>query len=336
MSNQNFTTRPLTLDDAQQFVDTHKAISTDVGTNRSYQADFIQSQWQEPDFDLSQSSQGIFTQDGQLVGYSVIWDNQTTPVQPWIEWGVHPDYLDHHLSSQLLQWSDKISQRIIDKCPPDVRLTLRSGAKKGYKPTEDALNKAGYKAIRSGYEMRIDMESPPPAPNLPDGIRLRNYKPDKDLAILVDTFRDSFSDHFGYVEQPFEKDMEEFRHWFSTDKLIDPTLIFLAIDEATDTVVGYIVGLKAEHGDPTVGYIELVGVRRAYRRRGLAQAMMYHAFNAYWNRDQKSVTLGVDGESLTNAVKLYERVGMHIYHEYVQYAKVIREGRELATVAVEE
>ncbi len=335
MQNKNFTTRPLTLDDAQQFVLTSKAISADAGTNRTYQADFIQSQWQEPNFDITQSTLGIFAENGELVGFCVIWDTSETPVRPWIEWGVHPDYLEHNFSAQLLQWADKVTQRIIDRCPPEARLSLHSGAIKGYTPVEDGLTQAGYTPIRSGYDMRIDMETQPTAPSLPDGFAIRTYNHDQDFHAFVHAFRDSFADHYGYVEEPFEKDVKEFEHWFATDKLIDPTLISLAIEEKTNEVAGYVMGMKEEHGDPTVGYIELVGVSPQYRRRGLAKALLLHTFNEYWLRDKKSVVLGVDGESLTNAVTLYENVGMYIKFQYVRYEKLIRDGIELAKVSAE-
>jgi mycothiol synthase len=335
MPKQNFTTRHLTLNDAQKYVETNKAISVANGTNHSYQPDFIQSQWQDPNFDITQSSYGIFTDSEQLAGYVVIWDTGETPVHPWVDWGVHPDYLDYDLSTQLFQWADKTTQRIIDRCPPNARLSLYSGTMKGYTPKEDALKRAGYIAIRSDYEMRIDMETQPIAPNPPDGFKIRMFDEEQDFHAFVHAFRNSFSDHFGHVDQPFEKDVEEFKHWFTTDKLIDPTLIFLAIDENTDEIVGYVMGMKEAHGDPTVGYIELVGVLRDYRRRGLAQTLLYHAFNEFWNRDKKSVMLGVDGDSLTNAVSLYKRVGMVIKFQYGLYEKLMRDGQELSKVSIE-
>lgn len=334
MPNQNFTTRPLTLDDAQKFVETINAISADTGTNRSYPADFIQTQWQEPKFDITQSSYGIFASNSQLAGYVVIWDADEIPVRPWVEWGVHPEYLDHNFSTQLLQWADITSQRIIDRCPPDARLSLHTSVVKGYTPMESALTQTGYIAIRSEYDMRIDMKTQPTAPNPPDGFKIRTYNDGEDLEALVRAHQDAFSDHFGNIEESFEKEFEEFRRWFATDNLTDSTLIFVAISEATNEIAGYVVGLKEEHGDPSVGYIEYVGVRRAYRRRGLAQTLLQHSFHEFWNRDKKSVTLEVDGESLTNAVGLYARVGMVIKFQYVLYEKLIRDGQELAKVSL--
>lgn len=336
MSSRTYQSRPLTLEDAQSFVDTCKAISAAIGTNRSYKAEFIRAQWQEPHFDLGTSSLGIFNGKEQLIAYVVIWDTNDTPVHPYIEWGVHPQY--HHeeaLSKRVLEWADKTSQRIIARCPADARLSLYSGAKKGYVPAENALERAGYVPIRHSYDMRIDMEQAPTIPELPDGFSVRTYHGNQDLVPFVRAFTNSFSDHFGWVEEPFEKYLEDFRHWFATDKLIDPELIFLCIDDTTDKIAGLVLGLREEHGDPSVGFIDLVGVLRSYRRRGLAQTLLYHAFYEFWKRNQKSVVLSVDADSLTNAVQLYEKVGMYIYHQYVRYEKLIREGQELAKVTVD-
>jgi mycothiol synthase len=334
MQTKMFTTRPLTLDDAQKIIELLEVISVNAGTNRRYQPNYVLQQWQEPNFDIRQSSYGIFTKHQQLIGFAVIWDMKRPPVRPWIEWGVHPEYLEDNLSSQLLHWVDNTAQRIIDRCPPDARLSLHSTILKGYAPKESALIQAGFREIRSEYEMQIDMISQPTLQNPPHGFKIRTYR-DEDLHGFVHAFQDAWSDHFGHVERPFEKYLEEFTHWFAIPDMLDPELFLLAIDQNTDEIVGFVMGMKEGGSDPTAGYIDLVGICPAYRRRGLAQTLLLHIFNAFWNREQKSVALEVDGASLTNAVALYERVGMFIKHHYIRYEKLIREGQELGKVSAE-
>lgn len=333
MSIPNFMTRPLALDDAEKVVELLNAVSSDMSINRSYHANFFRAEWGEPDFDITQSTYGVFSNDEELVAYALIWDTHDNPVHPIIEWAVHPDYLDHDLGAQLLQWAEKTCQRIIALCPPDARLSLHTTVLKGYAPVENTLAQEGYIAIRAKYDMRIDMESRPEPAAIADIFIVRTYKDEKDLPDFVRAFQDSFSDHFGYVERDFDKVVEEFRHWFSTD-VIDPALVFFAIDKASGEIVGYVLGLNEFH-DPSMGYIDLMGVRRNYRRRGLARNLLQHAFREYWDQGKKSVTLEVDGESLTNAVTFYEKSGMTIEYEYLRYEKLMREGRELAKVSVE-
>ena len=51
---------------------------------------------------------------------------------------------------------------------------------------------------------------------------------------------------------------------------------------------------------------------RSYRRRGLATALLMHAFAAFQARGLTRARLGVDAESTTGAVRLYERAGMTV------------------------
>ena len=172
----------------------------------------------------------------------------------------------------------------------------------------------------------MDMKSKPVVPDIPDGFSIRNYRHPEDLEAFVKAVRESFFGTFGWVEESFEKELAQFRRWFNTDELFDPELFFLIISDATNEIVGHAIGLKHDHSDPSVGYIGYVGVRPAYRRRGLAQALMYRTLLEYWKHAMKSITLSVDSES--GAVGLYEGIGMVIHRQQIRYEKVIREGQE--------
>ena len=335
MSKSTYQTRPLTFDDIPSFIETLRSIALHQGISRIYSTDDIQLEWQEPEFDIESSSLGIFTGKGQLAGFAIVWDTSEIPVHPWIEWGVHPDHRDDNLSRDLLQWADTTSKRVIDRCPPTARLSVYADTIKGYAPGENALKQANFHTIRYWYDMRIDMIERPSIPKIPEDFSIRTYQHEQDLSGLVHAHRDAFSDHFGHVEKSFEHDYDRFQHWLNSDKLFDPSLTLLAIHEATGDIAGYIMARKEQPGDATVSHIQILGVRRDYRKRGLAQALLRCTFNELWDRGHKSVTLDVDGDSLTDAVKLYQRVGMYITHETAQYEKVIREGQELATITVE-
>jgi mycothiol synthase len=73
-----------------------------------------------------------------------------------------------------------------------------------------------------------------------------------------------------------------------------------------------------------------LGVRRAWRKRGLGSALLKHAFVAFHADGKKRAGLGVDASSLTGALKLYEGAGMRIQRQFNMYEKEMRPGRELA------
>lgn len=332
--SSSFSKRPLRLADASAFVTTCNAISAHIGTEERIQLDSVQLEWQEPDFDLASASLGIFDAAGALAGYAIFWATSEKPVHPHLQWGVHPRYMAGGVQAELLRWGDEQGAKALERCPPEARVSLRSAAHKGFTFAEEALTKAGYSASRSWRLMNITMTSRPQPQPFPAGIATRPYRHDEDLPLLVTIIRDSFSDHYGYVEEPFEKVLALFRHWLDNAAFFDPALVVLPVDESTGEAAGCVIGLTQDRNDPSAGYIDTVGVRRGYRRRGIATAMLQQSFADFWDRGIRSLNLEVDGSSLTDAGSLYERVGMREYRRLIEYEKLLRAGIELAKTAL--
>ena len=335
MTSANFETRPLSMADAERYAETSNAIYAFLGLDDRVQASAVALEWREPGFDLATSSLGIFDASGRLAAYGTFWATSQTPVHPGFGWAVHPLYHACGFEDQLFNWANGKSREVVDRCPPDARVSLRCGVNEGYAFAETALAKAGFTKTRVYVDMGIEMSEKPSAPPFPEGISTRPYRHDADLPLLVDVVRESFSDHYGHVDEPFEKDLELFRHWLDNDPHFDPDLVVFPVAEDTGQVVGCLLGLTQDPRNPAAGYIDTVGVRRRYRRRGLATAMLQRSLSMFWDRGMKRVNLDVDGESLTNAVALYERVGMRVFRRYNIYEKLLRDGVELAKVALE-
>ena len=83
--------------------------------------------------------------------------------------------------------------------------------------------------------------------------------------------------------------------------------------------------------DPQMGWVSTLGVRRPWRRRGVALALLHHSFGEFYRRGQQRVGLGVDAESITGATRLYEKAGMYVQRRYNTYHKELRPGKELGT-----
>ena len=88
-------------------------------------------------------------------------------------------------------------------------------------------------------------------------------------------------------------------------------------------------------GQPDLGWVSSLGVRRPWRRRGLALAILLHAFHELAARGKPRVGLGVDSQSLTGATRLYEKAGMHVVRESYEYERVIRDGIDLRTTTLD-
>lgn len=91
----------------------------------------------------------------------------------------------------------------------------------------------------------------------------------------------------------------------------DPHGVFVAEDAATAEAAGYIISFRRE----AIGYISVLAVVPAYRRRGIAQALIRAA--ADYLRSLNVVSIQVDAftDSLP-AVSLYKAIGFRIIRTY--------------------
>jgi ribosomal protein S18 acetylase RimI-like enzyme len=119
---------------------------------------------------------------------------------------------------------------------------------------------------------------------------------------------EAFEDHWGSVHTS----LEEWRH-FMTAAHYDPALWFVVWDG--DEIAGISLCNAGWTGDPGLGWVNVLGVRRPWRRRGLALALLLHSFHELEARGMDRVALGVDAESLTGAVRLYEKAGMRVVRQ---------------------
>lgn len=179
---------------------------------------------------------------------------------------------------------------------------------------EPLLTGRGYREVRRFWEMTIELgDEPPPEPRLPEGLQIEPFSselaPDFHRAL-----EEAFSEHWEYQPSSFEEWWE--RQIARPDH--DPSLWFLV---RTDEEVA-----AATRNDPERsggGWIGAIGVRPAWRGRGLAKALLQHSFREFHRRGQRRVGLGVDAENTTGATKLYESVGMVVDSEQVVWEKEI-------------
>jgi GNAT superfamily N-acetyltransferase len=241
--------------------------------------------------------------------------------------------MDLGLGTYLIRWAIQRAHHVIEKVPADARVAVRSYSEQKWTPAINLFEAHQYTPIRHFFQMRIDMDAPPPTPIWPEGISLQNCRIPDDLEPYFRAVDEAFQDHFGHVDEPFEQAFEQFKHRRLRDEGFDPNLWFQAMDG--DQVAGFCLGRKWGWESKEHGYINLLGVRRPWRKRGLGLALLHHIFNVYWGRGQKSVSLGVDADSLTGAVRLYEKAGMHVHRQYTTYELEIRPGIELAKTGAE-
>jgi GNAT superfamily N-acetyltransferase len=296
--------------------------------------ELLRLDWLNDGFKPESDIRIIFAPDAQLAAFVECWTNQEPPVHPWIFGCVHPAYWGKGIGSHIVTWAEDRAHAALDICEPDLRVAPRTGTIAHNKDGLALFEALGWKHIRSFYRMTIDLDSPPQIQPFPEGITVRPFDPDVELEAVYRTIIDSFRDHFGFIAPPFEKGLAEFKHNFIEDPGYDPRFWFVALDG--DEMVGICICRRDDAEDSESGWINELGVRRAWRKRGLGSALLKHAFAALCAAGKKRAGLGVDALNLTGALRLYERAGMRVLRQFNQYEKEFRPGRELAVVSLED
>jgi ribosomal protein S18 acetylase RimI-like enzyme len=163
----------------------------------------------------------------------------------------------------------------------------------------------GYECVRIYHHMtRPDLDDIT-LPPMPDGLEVRPVTRD-DLRPEWDAMTEAFRDHFG-AEDTSE---ESYRGWIEMP-ITDPALFVIAFDggQVAGGVHGEIHPLENEANGYLRGWTDPVYVRRQWRRRGLASALLGRALVRLREAGMTSAQLDVDTENENQALTLYERHG---------------------------
>ena len=303
------------------------------GRNDLNDPELIRLDWQNDGFNPETDIHTVFAPNGTLVGLIETWMTSKPPVHPWNWVCTHPDHLDKGIWEYLLTWGENRSRAALDMVEPGLRVAPRTGSEHHNEAGIRIIKDLGWTHIRSYYRMETDLDFAPDIPALPAGILIRPFDPATETEAVYRCFVDSFSDHFGFVEQPFENGFNEFKHNLIEEPGHDPNYWFVAVDG--NEIAGISLCRPVDAEDAESGWVNELGVRRPWRKRGIASALLKHSFAALYARGQKRAALGVDATSLTGAQRIYEKAGMHVTRQFDQFEKEVRPGREISTQKVE-
>lgn len=166
----------------------------------------------------------------------------------------------------------------------------------------------GYAHVRSFLRMEIELDDDPPPSELPEGLVLRPLT-DADDPKAYAAVQEAFADHWEHVPTDFET-------WRRRREGQDRALWFGIWDG--DELAGAALNELERFG---AGWIGTVATRRAWRGRGIAQALLLASFGELRRRGQRLARLTVDATNPTGAVAVYERVGMHVVTRADVYEK---------------
>ncbi len=329
---EGYVLRGATLNDLPEAVEMFNTCSRQLQGTDEVTLESYQREWEIPLLNLPEDVKVVIAPDGSIAACQELWDlfDPHTRINTWGR--VHPKHQGRGLATALLRWAEERARQAIPRAPEGARVVLLNWINSLDTAAHEALLRAGFSLIRHSYRMRIELTEAPPAPVWPEAITLRPFDPERDLEAVVQADGEAFRDHWGYIQRPFEQDLQLFRHWLSEPRF-DPTLWFVAVHGAEVAGVSLCDAWTDE--DPDQGWVGSLGVRRPYRKQGLGLALLRHSFGEFYRRGRKAAGLGVDAQNLTGALRLYEKAGMRVFRKQNAYEKELRPGVELSTQTVE-
>lgn len=180
--------------------------------------------------------------------------------------------------------------------------------------TRQWLAARGFAVATTFTRMRIDFHAPVEVPPVAGVTVRRSDADDADLRLAHRLDEASFTEHYGEVAQDFDA----FRKRFTEHGEGWSSLWLAELDGAP---VGLLVGTKQFEEDEDAGYVRRIGVIPAGRGRGVAKALLRHYFSAAQAEGRGAVLLHVDVANVTNALGVYESVGMRSFLEIDAWAK---------------
>jgi mycothiol synthase len=288
---------PATRDDVEEIAELLAASDAALGHAAPIEVEQLRSFL--AGVDLAQES-WLLREGGRLVGAAFL-ITRNPAIAAQFGW-VHPEWLNQGNGTSLLELSEARALEIgAGAVHADVRMAdaaaLRLLAARGFHP------------VRHSYEMAIELAAAPPEPVWPEGIRVAPFR-GEDARAFYDAGNEAFAEEWDFVPMPYDDFLR-----LRVDGG-DTSLWFVARDG--DEIAGFVRCDAKYRGS---GLVRMLGVRPGWRRRGLGEALLLHAFGTFHGRGQSRVTLGVDAENPTGATRLYERAGMHVTREGATYQK---------------
>jgi mycothiol synthase len=263
----------------------------------------------------------VAERDGSLVGLvTAEWRPRDAKIVHHVELWVHPTARRQGIGTDLLDWAERHEAdrvRAGEGGPPDLPHEIGGGADADVVGHAQVAGKRGYRVVRFFMEMRRTLDLPIAAAPLPAGLEIRPVR-EADHRAIWDADVEAFRDHW----EASERSELDFVGWFSRPHM-DTSLwqVAWAGDEVAGSVIPFVDPDENQRLGIRRGWLEHISVRRPWRQRGVATALIAAALHVLREQGLEEAALGVDAENPSGAVRVYERQGFRRFKTGVAYRK---------------
>jgi mycothiol synthase len=233
---------------------------------------------------------------------------------------VHPRFRRRGLGRLLIDWAGATAVRMHAERGGDLLGELGIGAHERNTGLITLLEHAGFERCRYFSDMGRDLTDLPGRP-APGGLRLVAFDSGYDEATRV-AHNEAFLDHWGF-------DPRERQFWqthVTGSRAFRPAVSHLLVtDDPEPVVAAYALCYEFPADTAVTGlrdlYFGQIGTRRAFRGRGAAGAVIAASLRAGADLGFQRASLGVDADSPTGAVGLYEKLGFTVTQRWIAFRR---------------
>ena len=314
--------RSATLDDIPAAVAVGRACNLAEIGEFDVDQRWVHDEWVRPRFDPSTDAWVVMEPGGAVVAASYTWDEEPRTRFDTTGW-VHPAHRGRGIGTALVLAVERRALRDLAETPvgamAQVLQSYDADASGEFDPDASGARALfeglGYAPEREYLHMQIDVPDGFDSGGAPARITIRPRVEADDRAIVA-VMEEAFQDPWTYEEA--------LQEWRGSENH-DPTLWPVALDG--EEMVGALFGYIAADGR---GQVSALGVRDAWRRRGIAAALLRRSFTMFRDRGVDDVRLNVDRDNATGATHLYERAGMRLRRRWLMVGKTLTVGSSQA------
>jgi ribosomal protein S18 acetylase RimI-like enzyme len=295
-------------------------------TGENYDAADLAEQLDDPLVDVEVGTRAVWDGD-DLIAVGLLRCGPTG--DPWhrmfFDGTVHPAYRRRGIGRDLTLWALQTAPRLSEERYPGRPLQLHAEVNELNAGKAALLERAGFTPRRWFFAMGRDLVDAVPEVTIPEGLRIARFDFAYDVEAL-DVRNEAFADHWGSIRES----EESWRQGYTGTRTFRPDLSFLAVADAD--AAGHAAGPRVAaillthywEADTAVtgrreAWISTIGTRRAWRRRGVATALIGAALAEAKRQGFPRAGLGVDADSPTGALSLYRNAGFHVEHRHRRY-----------------
>jgi mycothiol synthase len=288
-----------------------------------YTATDLQQEVTEPGCDPSRHIRLWFDSTGDLIGFAQLWfplpHAEDTEAEGYLWFRVRPNARGQGLETDMMAWGEvQVWAAARDRGLPG---RLRTGCRDSQSDRILLFENCGLTYERCFLRMERSLLEPLPEFALPEGFVLSHSQGQADRVQRLEAHNQSFIDHWNFHPMT----IEELQHW-EQDPKYRPELDLIAV--ADDGTYAAYCHCHIDATDNAArgcreGWINTLGTRRGFRRRGLGRSMLVAGLVKLRDQGMEVAKLGVDTGNINQAQTLYESVGFRRAFANLAYSKVV-------------